>query len=71
MFAHEADVPLAAGDDDAFAAVRALRERRFAEWGIPSDKQAELAAFRTEFEGVAGGAGRGRTPDRRRPDRRG
>lgn len=54
VFAHEADVPLVAGDDDAFAEVRALRERRFAEWGIPPDKQAELAAFRTEFEGAAG-----------------
>ena len=54
VFAHEADVPLVAGDDDAFDEIRTLRERRFEEWGIPPEKQEELAAFRTEFEGAAG-----------------
>ena len=54
VFAHEADVPLVAGDDDAFAEIRALRESRFEEWGIPPEKRAELASFRTEFEGAAG-----------------
>ena len=54
VFAHKADVPLVAGDDDAFAEIRALRERRFEEWGIPPEKQEELATFRTAFEGAAG-----------------
>ena len=54
VFAHEADVPLVGGDDDAFDEIRALRERRFEEWGIPPEKRQELAAFRTEFEGAAG-----------------
>ncbi|MBB6647579.1 MBL fold metallo-hydrolase [Halobellus ruber] len=54
VFAHEADVPLVAGDDDAFAALWDRRDRRFGEWGIPPDKQAELESFRTEFAGATG-----------------
>ena len=54
VFAHEADVPLVAGDDDAFAALWARRDDRFEEWGIPSDKRAELREFRTEFAGATG-----------------
>ena len=52
--AHEADVPLIAGDEDATAELRALRERRFDEWGVPDAKRAELEAVQSEFDSVAG-----------------
>jgi glyoxylase-like metal-dependent hydrolase (beta-lactamase superfamily II) len=54
VFAHEADVPLVAGDDDAFADLWDRRDRRFEAWGIPPDKRAELESFRTEFAGATG-----------------
>ncbi|WP_311171289.1 MBL fold metallo-hydrolase [Halobellus ordinarius] len=54
VFAHEADVPLIAGDEDAKAAVEELRERRFREWGIPGEKLAELDEFRAKFETMTG-----------------
>ncbi len=54
VFAHEADVPLVAGDDDAFSELRDRRDRRFEEWGIPPAKREELEAFRTDFAGAGG-----------------
>ena len=54
VFAHEADVPLVAGDDAAFSALWDRRDRRFDEWGIPQAKRAELKQFRTEFAGATG-----------------
>jgi len=54
VFAHEADVPLVAGDDDAFSDLWDRRDRRFEEWGIPPAKRAELREFRTEFAGATG-----------------
>jgi glyoxylase-like metal-dependent hydrolase (beta-lactamase superfamily II) len=54
VFAHEADVPLVAGDDDAFERLWARRDRRFEEWGIPPAKREALKTFRTEFAGATG-----------------
>jgi glyoxylase-like metal-dependent hydrolase (beta-lactamase superfamily II) len=54
VFAHEADVPLVAGDDEAFSALWDRRDRRFEEWGIPPHKREELETFRTEFAGATG-----------------
>jgi glyoxylase-like metal-dependent hydrolase (beta-lactamase superfamily II) len=54
VFAHEDDLPLIAGDDDAVAELRALREERFTQWGIPTDKREELTAVQSAFEAVAG-----------------
>ena len=54
VFAHEDDLPLIAGDDDALAELRALREERFTQWGIPKDKREELVAVQSAFEDVAG-----------------
>jgi len=52
--AHEADVPLIAGDEEATADLRALRTQRFEEWGVPDEKRAELQAVQSGFDSVAG-----------------
>ncbi|MGQ4554708.1 MBL fold metallo-hydrolase [Halobellus sp. GM3] len=54
VFAHEADVPLIARDDDAVAELEDLRIRRFEQWGIPEAKLEELLEFRDGFETVGG-----------------
>jgi len=52
--AHEADVPLISGDEDAAVDLRTLRQRRFDEWGVPDEKRAELEAVQSGFDSVAG-----------------
>ncbi|WP_144902008.1 MBL fold metallo-hydrolase [Halobellus captivus] len=54
VYAHEDDLPLVAGDEDAAADLRELRERRFDEWGISDAKRAELEGIQADFEAVAG-----------------
>jgi glyoxylase-like metal-dependent hydrolase (beta-lactamase superfamily II) len=51
---HEADAPLVANDADAMAAEAALKSRRFAEWGIPADRRAELEAFLESHDDLRG-----------------
>ncbi|RDI73006.1 MBL fold metallo-hydrolase [Halopelagius longus] len=54
--AHEADAPRIAGDEDALAAERERRERRFDEWGLPAEKRAELVAFLDRHDDLQGEA---------------
>jgi glyoxylase-like metal-dependent hydrolase (beta-lactamase superfamily II) len=46
VYAHEADAPLVAQDDDAVEDVEARQRDAVADWGTPADKQRELFDFR-------------------------
>ncbi|MBC9985815.1 MBL fold metallo-hydrolase [Haloferax sp. AS1] len=45
VYVHADDAGIVAGDPDAVAAERSIRERRFDEWRIPDEPLAEVTAF--------------------------
>ncbi|WP_255169350.1 MBL fold metallo-hydrolase [Natrononativus amylolyticus] len=45
VYAHEADAPLIAGDEDAWAAMEATQRELFEQWGMPAEAREELLAF--------------------------
>jgi hydroxyacylglutathione hydrolase len=54
VYAHEADAPLIGGDEDAWDATEALRDRLWDEWGMPAEDREELEAFLDLHDDIQG-----------------
>jgi len=54
VYVHEADAPMVGGESPAVDRFRALRERKFAEWGIPEGPRTELESYLEHHAGLGG-----------------
>ncbi|WP_148413263.1 MBL fold metallo-hydrolase [Haloferax sp. KTX1] len=55
VYVHAGDAGIVAGDPDAIAAERSIRERRFDEWRIPDEPRAEVTDYLDGHDDLRGG----------------